>query len=119
MFDVFLNLPPVWQALIAGLFTWGLNAAGATTVFFKTSFSVRTSDAMMGFAAGVMIAASFWSLLAPAIDILDHGGSMSWLGAALGFLTGAIFIRVADRLLPHLHPGFGKPMTSAEGPPTA
>jgi ZIP family zinc transporter len=119
MFDAFLNLSPVWQALIAGLFTWGLTAAGATTVFFKTSFSVRTSDAMMGFAAGVMIAASFWSLLAPAIDILDHRGSMSWLGVALGFLTGAIFIRVADRLLPHLHPGLGKPMTSAEGPPTA
>lgn len=119
MFDAFINLSPIWQALIAGTFTWGLTALGATTVFFKTSFSVRTSDAMMGFAAGVMIAASFWSLLAPAITILEHREGLPWLGVAVGFLSGAIFIRVADRLLPHLHPGFGRKLTAAEGPPTA
>lgn len=118
MRDFFEQLSPVWQALLAGVFTWSLTALGATAVFFKNRFSERSSDIMMGFAAGVMIAASFWSLLAPAIDILNYREAMAWLGVAIGFLTGAGFIRVADHLLPHLHPG-ANDLSAAEGPPTA
>ncbi len=105
MRDFLLQLSPVSQAFLAGTFTWSLTALGAATVFFKKQFSLRSSDVMMGFAAGVMIAASFWSLLQPAIEILRERGTMPWLGAAVGFLIGAGFIRLADRLLPHLHPG--------------
>lgn len=72
---------------------------------------------MMGFAAGVMIAASFWSLLSPAIDILEFRGSVAWLGVALGFLAGAAFLRITDKLMPHLHPGFME-LSAAEGPHT-
>jgi len=115
--DFFEQLSPVWQALLAGTFTWFLTALGATAVFFKQQFSHRTSDAMMGFAAGVMIAASFWSLLAPAIEILDYRGAIAWLGVAIGFLAGAAFIRIADQMLPHLHPGFTD-LAAAEGPRT-
>jgi len=118
MLDFFEHLSPVWQAFLAGTFTWFLTALGATAVFFKSQFSVRTSDAMMGFAAGVMIAASFWSLLAPSIEILEQRHATAWLGVAMGFIAGAGFIRVADRLLPHLHPGFGQ-LAEAEGPRTA
>lgn len=117
MLEAFESLDPVWQALLAGTFTWGLTAAGATAVFFRSQFSERSSDLMMGFAAGVMIAASFWSLLDPAIEILEFRGSVAWLGVACGFLVGAGFIRVADRLLPHLHPG-KTDLSAAEGPPT-
>lgn len=117
MFHNFLELSPVSQAFLAGVFTWALTALGALTVFFKNQFSQRSSDTMMGFAAGVMIAASFWSLLSPAIEILEHRNSLPWLGVALGFLVGAAFIRVVDRLLPHLHPGKSA-LTDAEGPHT-
>ncbi len=117
MFDFFLELSPLWQALIAGTFTWLLTAIGATAVFFKSHFSERSSDVMMGFAAGVMIAASFWSLLSPAIEILEFRNSVAWLGVALGFLAGAAFLRIADKLMPHLHPGFME-LSAAEGPHT-
>jgi zinc transporter, ZIP family len=117
MFDLFPQLPPVWQAFLAGTLTWSLTALGAATVFFKQEFSLRSSDIMMGFAAGVMIAASFWSLLAPAIEILRDRDAMPWLGAAVGFLCGAAFIRLFDRLLPHLHPGKDT-LSEAEGPQT-
>ncbi|MFP4261358.1 MAG: ZIP family metal transporter [Opitutales bacterium] len=115
MFDFFQQLSPAWQALIAGTFTWLLTAIGASSVFFKKQFSLRSSDMMMGFAAGVMIAASFWSLLAPAIEILRERDTIPWLGAAVGFLFGAGFIRLFDRFLPHLHPGKEK-LSDAEGP---
>ncbi|MEX2578372.1 MAG: ZIP family metal transporter [Verrucomicrobiales bacterium] len=118
MLEFLERLSPVSQAFLAGLFTWSLTALGAATVFFKKQFSLRSSDVMMGFAAGVMIAASFWSLLAPAIAILQHREATPWLGAAIGFLAGAGFIRLADRLLPHLHPGTSE-LSQAEGPPTA
>lgn len=118
MLSFFEHLSPVWQALLAGTFTWSLTALGAATVFFKQQFSLKNSDAMMGFAAGVMIAASFWSLLAPAIEILEHREATAWLGVAIGFLTGAGFIRLADRLIPHLHPGASE-LSEAEGPRTS
>jgi len=114
MLDFFQQLSPVWQAFFAGVFTWSLTALGATAVFLRKEFSLRSSDVMMGFAAGVMIAASFWSLLAPAIEILRDRGAMPWLGAAVGFLSGAGFIRLFDKLLPHLHPGKDS-LSKAEG----
>ncbi|MBN2020802.1 MAG: ZIP family metal transporter [Sedimentisphaerales bacterium] len=103
----------VVQALIATLFTWGVTALGAAAVFLTKSMSRRILDFMLGFAAGVMIAASFWSLLAPAISMSEHLNHLAWFPAALGFLLGGLFIRVIDRVLPHLHLGF--PASEAEG----
>jgi ZIP family zinc transporter len=105
----FMDLHPVLQALMATLFTWGLTALGALPVFFVRTVHRRTMDGMLGFAAGVMIAASYWSLLAPAIE-MSNG---RWFPAACGFMMGGIFLRVVDRILPHLHPGF--PSSKAEG----
>lgn len=105
--DTLRELDPVAQALLAGCMTWGLTAAGAALVFLRRDFSQRTLDGMLGFAAGVMIAASFWSLLAPAIALAedDPGGPPAWVPAVIGFLLGGAFLRLMDRLLPHLHPG--------------
>jgi ZIP family zinc transporter len=91
------------------LFTWGLTALGAVPVFFLRTMNRRFLDTMLGFAAGVMIAASYWSLLAPAIEMADG----HWAPATIGFLLGGGFLWVVDRILPHLHPGL--PMGEAEG----
>lgn len=107
------NMAPLTQALLAGIFTWGLTAVGATFVFFTKEISQKFFDAMLGFAAGVMIAASFWSLLAPAIEMSTHSGMIPWLPPAAGFLLGTIFLRLIDKSLPHLHLGF--PISEAEG----
>ncbi|MDL2288318.1 ZIP family metal transporter [Oscillospiraceae bacterium OttesenSCG-928-F05] len=88
---------PVAKALFAGLFTWGMTAAGAALVFFFKKINQHVLDVMLGFASGVMIAASFWSLLAPAIDI---GGVFP---AVVGFLLGGGFLYLCDRVLPHMH----------------
>jgi len=108
---------PVMQALIAGIFTWGLTALGAAAVFFVKEINRKLLDTMLGFAAGVMIAASYWSLLAPAIEMAAEGPLPGWLPAAIGFILGGIFLRGIDTILPHLHPGL--PMTEVEGVPTA
>lgn len=113
MIDFFLQFSPLTQVLIATLFTWGVTAAGASLVFFSRTVNQKVMDAMLGFAAGVMIAASFWSLLAPGIEMAEHLGHIPWLTAAIGFLGGGIFMRVTDRLLPHLHPGLA--MNQREG----
>jgi len=107
------NLHPVLQALLATLFTWGVTALGAMPVLFLRDVGRRTLDALLGFAAGVMIAASYWSLLAPAIAM--SGGR--WWPAACGFLLGGAFLRVVDKVLPHLHVGY--PAVEAEGIKTA
>ncbi len=99
------QLPPMLQALVATLFTWGLTAAGAAVVFLFKNVSLRILNSMLGFAAGVMIAASYWSLLAPAIEMAEGGRLPSWFPAAIGFLSGGAFLWICDRLLPHLHPG--------------
>jgi len=96
---------PVMQALIATLFTWGVTAAGASIVMFTKTIHAGVMDAMLGFAAGVMIAASFWSLLAPGIEMAQQMGHTPWLTAATGFLAGGLFMRLTDYFLPHLHPG--------------
>lgn len=98
---------PILQALIATLFTWFMTAAGAAMVFPVKSMSRKVLDSMLGFAAGVMIAASYWSLLAPAIEMSERLSVPSWLPAVVGFLAGAVFLRLVDRILPHLHPDMG------------
>jgi len=113
MFDWLSALDPVTQALVGGLFTWAVTAAGAALVFLTAEVNRRLLDAMLGFAAGVMIAASFWSLLAPAIEIAGHGPTPAWLPAGVGFLLGGAVIWCIDKTLPHLH--LYLPIEDAEG----
>lgn len=107
------DLNPVIQAFIATLFTWGLTALGAAVVIFTKRINQKLLDTMLGFAAGVMIAASCWSLLVPSIEMAGEMGVPQWLPAAIGFLAGGIFMRIIDQILPHLHIGF--PSHTAEG----
>ncbi len=97
------NLPAVPQALVATCFTWGVTALGAAMVFFFKTIDRRALDGMLGFAGGVMIAASFWSLLAPAIDLSEAMGLLPWVPPLVGFLVGALFLFGVDKVLPHLH----------------
>jgi len=113
-FEWFSNLNPILQALLGTLFTWGVTAVGAAMVFFFKTINRKVLDSMLGFAAGVMIAASFWSLLAPAIDMAAESSELpSWLPAVIGFLLGGLFLWGVDGILPHLHLGF--PTSDAEG----
>jgi len=113
MIDALRHLHPVLQALLATIFTWAMTALGAATVFMARDVSRKVLDWTLGFAGGVMIAASFWSLLAPAIEMSAGADLPVWFPAAAGFLIGGVFLRVADRILPHLHIGF--PLEEAEG----
>ncbi len=117
MIEYFLSLHPVYQALLATLFTWFMTAAGAGLVFFFKTINRSMLDAMLGFAAGVMIAASYWSLLAPAIEMSEGSSLPSWVPATSGFLLGGAALWSIDKLLPHLHPGF--PTEEAEGVSTS
>ncbi len=107
------TLNPMLQALLATLFTWGLTALGAAGVFATREVSRKLLDAMLGFASGVMIAASFWSLLAPAIEMSESAGHSGWAPAAIGFLMGGGFLWLVDKVLPHLH--IGLPIEASEG----
>jgi ZIP family zinc transporter len=109
----FTDLNPISQALVATLFTWLMTALGAGLVFFFKRIQRKILDAMLGFAAGVMIAASFWSLLAPAIAMAEASNLPAWIPATSGFLLGGALLWTIDKLLPHLHPGF--PTEEAEG----
>ncbi len=115
--DWFYALSPVRQALLATTGTWFVTALGASVVLFTQKVSQRYMDASLGVAAGVMLAASFWSLLQPSIELAEQAGygGLKWVPALLGFLGGALFLRLIDRILPHLHPGLAKP----EGPETS
>jgi zinc transporter, ZIP family len=113
MFQWFIELNPIAQALLATLFTWFLTALGASLVFFFRTINRRVLDGMLGGAAGVMIAASFWSLLQPSIELAEAAGAIPWVPAAVGFLLGGAAIWGFDRILPHLHLGF--PIAEAEG----
>ncbi len=106
----------VTQAFVATLFTWGMTALGAAMVFFFKAIDRKVLDGMLGFAAGVMIAASFWSLLAPSIEMAESMGVPAWLPAVVGFVAGGLFLKLVDKLMPHLH--IGAPSESAEGPKT-
>ena len=104
----FLDIGPVWSALLATTFTWLVTAAGASIVFFFKSMHRGVLDGMLGFTGGVMIAASFWSLLNPAIEMSETlYPTMKWMPAAVGFFCGAMFLFLLDRYMPHLHINFG------------
>ena len=109
----FLNLTPIIQALLATCFTWFVTALGASAVFFFKKVNRTVLDGMLGFAAGVMIAASYWSLLAPAIEMAEEAGGIPWIPATVGFLLGGAFLWGVDKILPHLHIGY--PTEAAEG----
>lgn len=109
----FIGQEPVFQALMATLFTWGVTALGAAMVFFFKEINRKVLDSMLGFAAGVMIAASFWSLLNPAIEMAELAGVKPWLPAVVGFLAGGAFLWVVDQIMPHLH--IGAEDSEAEG----
>lgn len=111
--ELFLRQSPVIQALIAGLFTWGVTALGSSGVFLFPKVNKRVFNGLLGFAAGVMIAASFWSLLAPSIELTEKLGGLPWVPPAIGFLAGGLFLAIIDRALPHLH--LNAPITQAEG----
>ncbi len=113
MIESFEQLSPITQALLATLFTWFLTAAGAAVVFPARQLSRKMLDAMLGFAAGVMIAASCWSLLIPSIEMAADWSIPAWVPATVGFLVGAAFLRLVDRILPHLHAGMA--IKEAEG----
>lgn len=109
--DWFYELNPILQALIATVCTWLVTALGAALVFLSKEFSQKYLDASLGMAAGVMIAASFWSLLAPAIDMAAecYGETWKWVPPLVGFVLGAVVLRIADKILPHLHPDLATP----------
>jgi Predicted divalent heavy-metal cations transporter len=111
--DYFATLSPITQAFLATLFTWGMTALGAAVVFAAKDISKRVLDIMLGFAGGVMIAASYWSLLAPAIEMSESMGAFKFVPAAVGFVLGAVFLRLVDVFLPHLH--INAPRSEAEG----
>jgi zinc transporter, ZIP family len=101
------SIDPVLAALYATTFTWFLTAAGASLVFFFKSLHRGVLDAMLGFTGGVMVAASFWSLLSPSIEMSEESyPSMPWMPAAVGFFLGAIFLFGLDKIMPHLHINF-------------
>ncbi len=108
-----IHINPVLLALLATLFTWALTAAGAAMVFFFKKINPKILNSMLGFAAGVMIAASFWSLLKPAIDMAEQQGRSGWIPAITGFLSGGLFLLIIDKILPHLH--LGLKTENAEG----
>ncbi len=110
----FRDLHPIFQVLLATLFTWGMTALGAGLVFATRQLSRKALDGMLGvFTAGVMIAASYWSLLAPAIEISQGQSLPAWFPATTGFLLGGLVLWGMDKVLPHLHIGFRK--EEAEG----
>lgn len=113
---------PIIQALYAGLFTWILTAIGASLVFLFNSSNRKVLDAALGFTGGVMIAASFWSLLSPAISAVEKQQELGitnlpiWFAPASGFLLGALFLYYLDKKVPHLH--LFESVKNAEGPKT-
>tara|TARA_B110000444_G_scaffold62789_1_gene58734 strand:- start:457 stop:1305 length:849 start_codon:yes stop_codon:yes gene_type:complete len=118
----FIDQSAILQALIAGLFTWLLTAIGATLVFFFKSSNRKVLDMCLGFTGGVMIAASFWSLLSPAIATVEKQQELGitdlpiWFAPAIGFLLGALFLYFLDKKVPHLH--LFESVENAEGPKT-
>ncbi len=115
MLQWFMSLEFWVQALIATLFTYLMTAMGSVLVFFFKDVNRNLFNLILGFASGVMIAASFWSLLAPAIEMANEQGTTSWLVAAIGFALGGLFLYIADKVVPHMHFGFNH---TKEGLPT-
>lgn len=111
--DWFFNLHPVWQAFYAGTFCWFTTALGSAAVFLNKNISRKFLDASLGFAAGVMIAATIWSLLEPSMSMAEGLEMTVWVPGTVGLIIGAITIRLADAYVPHLH--LGLPNDAAEG----
>lgn len=107
LIEWFINLHPIGQATLAGVFTWSMTALGSALVFFYDEVDEKLLAIMNAFAAGVMFAASYWSLLAPAIEYSEVAGYGKWsfVPALVGFLSGAIFLKVINKLVPHIHLG--------------
>jgi len=103
--EYLLDYNPILLALGATLFTWAMTALGSSMVFFFKTINQKVLNSMLGFAAGVMIAASFWSLLKPAIEMSEEAGTQGWIPAVIGFLSGGAFLLLIDKILPHLHMG--------------
>ncbi|MDN5304587.1 MAG: zinc transporter, family [Fusobacteriaceae bacterium] len=113
MLEKLLEVNPILLAFLATIFTWLMTAFGSAMVFFFKDINKKLLNAMLGFAAGVMIAASFWSLLNPAIQMAEERGDIGWIPALVGFLSGGAFLYLLDRILPHLHMGLA--IDEAEG----
>jgi len=96
MIDFYINSSVYVQVIIATLFTWGITALGGSIVFFFKKVNANVLDAMLGLSAGVMISASFWSLLNPAINQAEALGMISWLVVSIGFFTGGIVLILGD-----------------------
>ncbi|EAC9448099.1 ZIP family metal transporter, partial [Listeria monocytogenes] len=105
MVDWLVGLSPWQQALAGTIFTYGMTAFGAALVFFFKEINKNVLNTMLGFASGVMIAASFWSLLDPAITRAEENGDIPWLVVSIGFGLGGLFLYAADKTLPHMHFG--------------
>jgi len=105
MWEWFVELNPTNQTLLATLFTWGMTALGAALVFTVKRINQKVMDSMLAFAGGVMIAASFWSLLSPALELAEGGSVPAWVPAAVGFMLGGGVLWGIDKMMPHLHPG--------------
>lgn len=105
MVEWLLGLDPWVAALLAGGFTWGVTALGASLVFFFKSINRNVYNLMLGFAAGVMIAASVWSLLIPSIEMAEMQGAIPWLAASIGFAAGTVLLFAFDKIIPHVHFG--------------
>lgn len=97
--DWFENQNVVIQAFIATIFTWGITALGALTVCFFKNINKKVLSTILGFSAGVMTAASFWSLLSPSIELSEELGYIAWLLPTIGFITGGLFVLFSDKFL--------------------
>lgn len=113
MTNILADFHPFVQTLLGTGFTWGVTALGAAVIFLGTGVSRKLLDWMLGFAAGVMIAASYWSLLAPAIEMSARQAVPVWIPAVVGFLLGGICLRLLDKIIPHLH--LSAPVQESEG----
>jgi len=112
-YEQIMQYDPIMLALLAAIVTWLATALGSAMVFFFKTINQKVLNAMLGYAAGVMIAASFWSLLNPAMEIAEANGDIPWVPAVVGFLAGGFFLFIFDKTIPHLH--LGLPMANAEG----
>lgn len=108
MVDYFVNLNPVIQALIATIFTWGVTILGAALVFLFKKVNKNIMDGMLGFSAGVMIAASFWSLLSPAIEMAENLNLVPWLIVFIGFFAGGLLLFTGDKLFDYFDKKYSK-----------
>lgn len=108
MMEFLTNLNPVWLAFLATLFTYGVTALGAALVFFFKKVNKNVLDAMLGFAAGVMIAASFWSLLSPAIEMAESLNMIPWIITFIGFFSGGVLLYIGDKLFNFFNNRFSK-----------